>query len=182
MQAEPLAIAGVIKFSHDVWRDDRGLFLESWNERALAQQGLDVRFVQDNMSLSRQWTVRGLHYQIEQPQGKLIRVITGAVYDVIVDLRRSSPTFRRALGVRLTAERFESLWVPPGCAHGFLALADDTRVAYKVTDFWAPQHERTLLWNDPALDIPWPLPAGVAPIVSAKDAAGLHLHEAPDYP
>jgi dTDP-4-dehydrorhamnose 3,5-epimerase len=181
MQVQTLQIEGVIKFRPNVWRDDRGLFVETWNERELAKHGLDMRFVQDNMSLSRRWTLRGLHYQIEQAQGKFVRAVTGAIYDVVVDLRRSSPTFRRAIGVHLAADDYEALWVPPGCAHGFLALEDDTRVAYKVTDYWAPQFERTLLWNDPALDIPWPIPAGVAPIVSAKDAAGAPLASAPDY-
>jgi dTDP-4-dehydrorhamnose 3,5-epimerase len=181
MRASALAIDGTFKLEHDVWRDERGLFVETWNERELARCGLEVRFVQDNLSLSRQWTVRGLHYQIQQPQGKLIRVLTGRIFDVLVDLRRGSPTFRRAIGVHLAADAYEALWVPPGCAHGFLALEPDTRVSYKVTDYWAAAFERTLLWSDSALGIEWPIPPGVTPIVSAKDAAGVPLEHAPCY-
>ena len=181
MQAAKLAIEGALKLQHDVWRDERGLFLETWNERELARCGLEVRFVQDNLSVSRQWTVRGLHYQIQQPQGKLVRVLTGKIYDVIVDLRRTSPTFGRSLGISLAADEYEALWVPPGCAHGFLALEHDTRVSYKVSDYWAAPLERTLLWNDAALGIEWPIPQGITPIVSAKDAAGLPLRSAPYY-
>lgn len=181
MHAAKLDIDGALKLQHDVWRDERGLFMEAWNERELARVGLEARFVQDNLSLSRQWTVRGLHYQIQQPQGKLIRVLTGKIYDVIVDLRRHSPTFRRMIGLYLSADDYEALWVPPGCAHGFLALEHDTRVAYKVTDYWAAQFERTLLWNDPALDIEWPIPGGITPIVSKKDAAGMPLESAAHY-
>lgn len=181
MRASALAIDGVLKLEHDVWRDERGLFVETWNERALAGCGLDVRFVQDNLSLSRQWTVRGLHYQIQQPQGKLVRVLTGRIFDVVVDLRRQSPTFRRAIGVHLAAEQYDALWVPPGCAHGFLALEQDTRVSYKVTDYWAAQFERTLLWNDSSLRIEWPIPTGITPIISAKDAAGAPFESAPCY-
>lgn len=181
MRTLNLDIHGCLKIQHDVWRDDRGLFLETWNERDLARCGLEARFVQDNLSLSRQWTVRGLHYQIQQPQGKLVRVLTGKIYDVIVDLRRQSPTFRRAIGVPLSSDEYEALWVPPGCAHGFLALEHDTRVSYKVTDYWAHQFERTLLWNDISLGIRWPIPDGVAPVISPKDAAGLPLESAPYY-
>ena len=181
MRVLTLDIDGVLKFQHDVWQDERGLFLETWNGRELANNGLAADFVQDNLSISKQWTVRGLHYQIEQPQGKLIRVITGRIYDVIVDLRRRSPTFRRAIGVQICADDHESLWVPPGCAHGFLALEHDARVAYKVTDYWAPQFERTLLWSDPALGISWPIRTGIHPIVSQKDAAGTPLDNAAYY-
>lgn len=181
MRAVKLDIDGALKLQHDVWRDERGLFMEAWNERELARVGLESRFVQDNLSLSRQWTVRGLHYQIQQPQGKLIRALTGKIYDVIVDLRRHSPTFRRMIGIYLSADDYEALWVPPGCAHGFLALEHDTRVTYKVTDYWAAQFERTLLWNDPALGIEWPIPAGTTPIVSKKDAAGMPLESAAQY-
>lgn len=181
MRAVPLTLAGALKIEHQIWRDERGAFVETWNEREFAKLGLTESFVQDNMSTSRRWTVRGLHYQVEQSQGKLVRVVAGEVFDVIVDLRRSAPTFGRALGVPLSAERGESLWVPPGFAHGFLALSDDTKVAYKVTDFWAPKMERTLLWNDPALQIEWPIPSSVAPIVSAKDAVGAPLASAETY-
>jgi dTDP-4-dehydrorhamnose 3,5-epimerase len=181
MRAVKLDVDGALKLQHDVWRGERGLFLEAWNERELARIGLEARFVQDNLSVSRQWTVRGLHYQIQQPQGKLIRILTGKIYDVIVDLRRHSPTFRRAIGIYLSADDHEALWVPPGCAHGFLALEHDTRVTYKVTDYWAAQFERTLLWNDPALGIEWPVPDGITPIVSKKDATGMPLESAAHY-
>lgn len=182
MRVANLSIEDALKIQHDVWRDERGLFVETWNERDLARCcGLDVRFVQDNLSLSRQWTVRGLHYQIQQAQGKLIRVVTGRIYDVIVDLRRRSPTFRKAMGIYLSADEFESLWVPPGCAHGFLALEHDTRVSYKVTEYWAAQFERTLLWSDAALALEWPIPKGITAIVSSKDLAGTPLNSTPYY-
>lgn len=181
MRSVNLELDGALKLQHDVWRDERGLFVETWNERELAECGLDVRFVQDNLSLSRQWTVRGLHYQIQQPQGKLVRVLTGKIYDVIVDLRRHSPTFHHAIGVHLCADEYDALWVPPGCAHGFLALENDTRVTYKVTDYWAAQFERTLLWNDASLGVQWPIPNGIAPIISSKDADGMPLRSAPYY-
>lgn len=181
MRVTALGIDGALKLQQDVWRDERGLFVETWNARSLAQAGLDVTFVQDNLSISKQWTVRGLHYQITQPQGKLIRVLTGKIYDVFVDLRRSSPTFGRTVGIYLSADDYEAIWVPPGCAHGFLALQDDTRVTYKVTDYWAPGAERTLLWNDPALRIEWPLPPNTTPIISQKDASGTPLAAAATY-
>lgn len=181
MRAIELELPGAIKVEHQVWRDERGAFVETWNEREFGKLGIPATFVQDNMSTSRRWTVRGLHYQIDQAQGKLVRAVAGEIFDVIIDLRRSSPTFGRALGVTLSAERGESLWVPQGFAHGFLALSDDTKVAYKVTDFWAPSMERTLLWNDPALGIDWPLPPGATPIVSAKDALGSRLDSAETY-
>lgn len=181
MRAFALELDGVLRLERDVWRDDRGLFLETWNPQALARVGLEATFVQDNLSLSKQWTLRGLHYQIQPPQGKLISVVTGSIYDVVVDLRRRSKTFRRAIGIHLAADEYAALWVPPGYAHGFLALEPDTRVAYKVTDSWAPDFERTLLWQDPALAIQWPIPAGIAPIVSKKDAAGSPLDSAAYY-
>jgi dTDP-4-dehydrorhamnose 3,5-epimerase len=176
-----LELAGAVKIEHQIWRDERGAFVETWNEREFQKLGLPATFVQDNMSTSRCWTMRGLHYQVEQAQGKLVRVVAGEIFDVIVDLRRTSPTFGRALGVTLSAERGESLWVPKGFAHGFLALAEQTKVVYKVTDFWAPKMERTLLWNDPELKIDWPLPSRTTPIVSAKDALGASLADAETY-
>jgi dTDP-4-dehydrorhamnose 3,5-epimerase len=182
MRAVSLELPGVLKIEHRLWHDERGAFLETWNEREFHKLGLTAPFVQDNMSISKRWTVRGLHYQIQQPQGKLVRVLAGEIYDVIVDLRRSSPSFGRSLGIHLSAARAESLWVPSGFAHGFLALADHTQVAYKVTDFWAPQAERTLLWDDPQLAIRWPLPADLRPIISTKDAAGTLLAHAEAYP
>ena len=162
-----------------VFSDERGYFFESWNARALRAAGIDVEFVQDNHSRSRRGVLRGLHYQVRQPQGKLVRVVAGAVFDVAVDLRASSPTFARSVGVRLSAEDPRMLWVPPGFAHGFLVLSDFANFLYKTTDYWYPEHERTLLWNDPALGIAWPTEA--APIVAPKDAAGTMLAAAETY-
>ena len=181
MRAIPLELAGVLKFEHDTWRDERGLFVETWNRRELAKCGVEADFVQDNVSVSRQWTVRGLHYQIQQPQGKLVRVLSGEIFDAVVDLRRSSPSFGRAIGIRLSAQTYDALWIPPGFAHGFLALENDTKVTYKVTDYWAPKFERTLLWNDPKLKLDWPIPPHATPIVSAKDAVGAALDGAESY-
>jgi dTDP-4-dehydrorhamnose 3,5-epimerase len=182
MRATGLSIPGVLKIEHQLWRDERGMFTETWNERSFQDLGIGSKFVQDNLSISKRWTVRGLHYQVLQPQAKLIRVLAGEIYDVLVDLRRSSPTFGRAIGVHLTAQSGDSLWVPEGLAHGFLALAEQTQVAYKVTDFWLPKAERTLLWNDPKLGVEWPIPAGIQPIISAKDAAGTELQSAETFP
>jgi dTDP-4-dehydrorhamnose 3,5-epimerase len=182
MHATPLALPGVVLIDHKVFADPRGAFFESWNERAFAAAGIDARFVQENVSLSRRHVLRGLHYQVSQVQGKLVRVLAGKIFDVVVDLRRSSPSFGRSLHVTLDAEEPRSLWVPEGFAHGFLALADDTRVQYKVTDFWAPQAERTLAWDDPALGIEWPLPAQVVPILSDKDRRGQPLAKAETFP
>jgi dTDP-4-dehydrorhamnose 3,5-epimerase len=165
-----------------VYADMRGAFFESWNERAFAASGIEARFVQENLSISRRHVLRGLHYQVSQVQGKLVRVLAGAVFDVIVDLRRSSPSFGKSLSVTLEASAHRSLWVPQDFAHGFLALADDTQVQYKVTDFWAPEAERTLAWDDPALGIPWPLPAGTEPILSDKDRRGQTLAQAQVFP
>jgi len=176
MQITPLALPDVLLIEPRVFGDDRGFFYESWNRRALAQQGLDVDFVQDNHSRSRRGVLRGLHYQIEHAQGKLVRATAGEVLDVVVDLRRSSPDFGRHVAVTLSAENKRMLWVPPGFAHGFLVLSDVAEFLYKTTDYWYPAHERTLLWNDPALGIPWPL--DVAPTLAAKDAAGTPLARA----
>jgi dTDP-4-dehydrorhamnose 3,5-epimerase len=182
MQNTALAIADVLLIEHKVFADARGGFFESWNERDFAAAGLDARFVQENVSISKRHVLRGLHYQITHPQGKLVRVLAGKILDVVVDIRRSSATFGKSLSVELDAANPRSLWVPTGFAHGFLALADETRVQYKVTDFWAPQAERTLAWNDPALDIRWPLPAGTDPLLSDKDRRGLPLAQAETFP
>jgi dTDP-4-dehydrorhamnose 3,5-epimerase len=162
-----------------VFTDDRGSFFESWNARAFLAAGIDAQFVQDNHSRSRRGVLRGLHYQVRQPQGKLVRVVTGVVFDVVVDLRTSSPTFSRSVGVRLAAGDRRMLWVPPGFAHGFLVLSEFADFLYKTTDYWYPEHERTLLWNDPQLAIDWPLDG--APTLAAKDAAGTPLAEAEVY-
>jgi dTDP-4-dehydrorhamnose 3,5-epimerase len=182
MRVTPLALPGVLLIEHQVFEDARGAFFEGWNQRAFADAGLDVRFVQENVNVSRRWVLRGLHYQIHHTQGKLVRVLAGEIFDAVVDLRRSSPAFGRSHCVRLDAVQQQSLWVPAGFAHGFLALADNTRVQYKVTDFWSPEAERTLAWSDPALGIPWPLPAGTVPLVSEKDARGQPLTRAESFP
>jgi len=162
-----------------VFGDERGFFMESYNRQRFAELGLPTEFVQDNHSRSARGVLRGLHYQIRQPQGKLVRVVCGAVYDVVVDLRRGSPTFGRWEGVELTEENKRMLWIPPGFAHGYLVLSDSADFLYKTTDFYAPEHERCLLWNDPALGISWPLSG--EPILSAKDRAGKSLSEAEVY-
>jgi dTDP-4-dehydrorhamnose 3,5-epimerase len=163
-----------------VFGDERGFFFESWNARAFAAAGLPATFVQDNHSRSACGVLRGLHYQVEHAQGKLVRVVAGAVFDVVVDLRRSSPTFGRSVGVTLSAADRRMLWVPPGFAHGFLALSEHAEFLYKTTDYWYPEHERTLLWSDAALGIDWPLSG--APVLTAKDAAGAPLAAADVYP
>jgi dTDP-4-dehydrorhamnose 3,5-epimerase len=182
MRAVPLALPGVVLIEHQRFEDPRGAFFESWNERAFAAAGIEARFVQENVSLSGARVLRGLHYQIPHSQGKLVRVLTGAIFDVVVDLRRSSAAFGQSLSVSLDATRTQSLWVPGGYAHGFLALLDDTRVQYKVTDFWSRDSEHTLAWNDPALGIRWPLAAGATPLLSDKDRDGALLARAETFP
>jgi dTDP-4-dehydrorhamnose 3,5-epimerase len=179
MKVAPTAIPDVRLVEPRVFEDDRGFFFESWNARAFAAAGIEAPFVQDNHSRSRHGVLRGLHYQIEHAQGKLVRCVFGTVFDVAVDLRRSSPTFGRAVGVTLSADNRAMLWVPPGFAHGFVVLSDSADFLYKTTDYWYPEHERTLLWNDPALGIEWPLAA--PPLLNAKDAAGTPLARAEVY-
>jgi dTDP-4-dehydrorhamnose 3,5-epimerase len=165
-------IADVLILEPKVFEDDRGFFFESFNQRVFeAAVGGPVTFVQDNHSKSKKNVLRGLHYQVEQPQGKLVRAVSGAIYDVAVDIRPSSPTFGRWVGVELTADNKRQLWIPPGLAHGFLVLSETAEVLYKATDYYAPAHERTILWSDPTLGIAWPLEG--QPQVSGKDAAGL---------
>jgi len=163
-----------------VFGDARGFFYESYNARDFAAAtGLQVEFVQDNHSQSAKGVLRGLHYQIQHAQGKLVRVVRGEVFDVTVDLRKSSATFGQWAGVHLSADNAKQLWIPPGFAHGFLVLSESAEFLYKTTDYWHPSHERSLLWNDPALGIEWPLPAGLdAPVLAAKDAAALMLSQA----
>jgi len=165
------AILGVVILEMPIYRDDRGQFQETYNERRFLELGLPVDWKQDNLSLSRKHVVRGLHYQLIQPQGKLVRVIRGSVFDVAVDLRRSSPTFGKHVSVELSAENGLAFYIPPGFAHGFTALTDDACFAYKVTDFYEPSGDRTLLWNDPEIGIKWPVSAEDA-VVSAKDLQG----------
>lgn len=162
-----------------VFNDSRGFFFETYNEKVLAGLGIHYRFVQDNHSRSHKNVLRGLHYQIRQPQGKLVRVVCGEVFDVSVDLRRDSPTFGKWTGQILSAENKHVLWIPPGLAHGFLVLSEWAEFEYKVTDFYAPEHERTILWNDPDLGIEWPLSG--PPELSAKDAPGCAFREAEVY-
>lgn len=175
---QPTSISPVSLIKFPLFEDSRGFFLESYQAAKLAQTGITAQFVQDNHSGSKQGVLRGLHYQIHQPQGKLVRAITGEIYDVVVDLRRSSSTFGKWVGHHLSAENRLQIWVPPGFAHGFYVLSEWAEVIYKTTDYYAPQFERTLLWNDPAIGIEWPLIPDQAPILSAKDALGKPLSEA----
>lgn len=181
MDFERTAIPDVMLVRPKVFGDARGYFLESWEERQFARGGIPAKFVQDNHSHSGQHILRGLHYQIEQPQGKLVRVVTGSVFDVAVDIRRSSSTFGKWVGVVLSEANHYMLWMPPGFAHGYLVLSDSADFLYKVTDFWAPQHERAIRWDDPEIGVKWPLPAGVKPVLSAKDCTAAPLYEAEVY-
>ena len=172
MKATRLAIPEVVLIEPKVFGDARGFFFESYNQRAFNEAtGTDFQFVQDNHSRSAKGVLRGLHYQLRQPQGKLVRVVQGAVFDVAVDIRKSSPTFGQWVGVELSADNHRQLWVPPGFAHGFLVLSESAEFLYKTTDYYAPQHERCIAWNDPTLAIAWP-DMGMAPTLSAKDAVG----------
>lgn len=172
-----LGIPDLVLIKPKVFGDARGFFFESWEARKFSEAGLGMNFVQDNYSRSVKNTLRGLHYQIRQPQGKLVRVILGEVFDVAVDIRRSSPSFGKWVGTILSAGNKEQLWIPPGFAHGFLVLSEAAEFFYKCTDFYAPQHERTLHWDDPLLAIDWPL-HGESPLLSAKDMAGSYLDAA----
>ena len=174
-------IPDVLIIEPKVFGDSRGFFFESFNQRQFEQlTGFAPSFVQDNHSRSASGVLRGLHYQIHQPQGKLVRVIVGEVFDVCVDMRRSSPTFGKAVYVTLSADNHRQLWIPPGFAHGFLVTTDSADFLYKTTDYYAPEHERTLLWNDPVLDIDWPLQG--EPVLSEKDKVGVPLAQADSYP
>ena len=176
MKVSDTDLPGVQLIEPRVFGDDRGFFLETWNAAAFAAAGLDAAFVQDNHSRSSRGVLRGLHYQLVEPQGKLVRVTTGVVFDVAVDLRRSSPNFGRWTGHELSAANKAMLWIPPGFAHGFLVLSDVADFLYKCTAPYAPQHDRALRWDDPALAIRWPL--GTPPLLSAKDAAAPLLADA----
>ena len=180
MKVTPTDLPDVVLIEPRVFADDRGFFFESYNRRALAEAGLAGEFVQDNHSRSKRGVLRGLHYQIEHAQGKLVRVTSGEVFDVAVDIRRSSPMFGRWTGMVLSAENKRMLWIPPGFAHGFLVTSETAEFLYKTTDYWYPEFERTLLWNDPALGVEWPLVG--APTVHPKDAAGRPLALADVYP
>jgi dTDP-4-dehydrorhamnose 3,5-epimerase len=178
MKCLPTALADVLLIEPTVFRDERGFFLETFQARKYAEAGIPSGMVQDNYSGSVHGTLRGLHYQIQQPQGKLVSVVVGEIFDVAVDLRRSSPTFGRWVGTRLAAEDRRQLWIPPGFAHGFYVASAWAEVAYKVTDFYNPAYERTLIWNDPEVGIAWPQAADTKPLLSAKDARGSRLRDA----
>jgi dTDP-4-dehydrorhamnose 3,5-epimerase len=177
MKIETTKLPGVMLLTPTIYRDGRGAFIETFNLRRMAEAGLPTNWVQDNFSLSNKNVLRGIHYQIAQPQGKLVRVTHGAVLDVAVDLRRSSPTFGQHEAVELSGENGAMLWIPPGFGHAFLVLSEVAGFAYKVTDYYAPAGERTILWNDAELAIPWPIAAADA-IVSEKDRKGARLRDA----
>jgi dTDP-4-dehydrorhamnose 3,5-epimerase len=178
----PTALPEVILIRPRVFEDPRGFFFENWRADKFASAGIHATFLQDNHSHSKRHTLRGLHFQIQQPQGKLVRVTRGEAFDVAVDIRRSSPRFGQWVGVRLTEANRQMLWVPPGFAHGYLALSEVVDFLYKCTDVYAPQHERAIRWNDPKIGIQWPLPAGIAPLLSAPDAAAPLFADADCYP
>ena len=179
MRVESTALPDVLLIEPRVFGDARGFFFESWNRRTFADAGIDGEFVQDNHSRSIRGVVRGLHYQVEHAQGKLVRVTEGEVFDVAVDLRRSSPTFGRHVALVLSAVNRRMLYIPPGFAHGFMVTSESAEFLYKTTDYWFPEHERTLLWNDRALGIAWP--DAIAPILAPKDATGTSLAAADCY-
>lgn len=181
MQVTPTAIPDVLIIEPKVFGDDRGFFMETWTKRVFEEIGISGEFVQDNHSKSQQGVLRGLHYQIQQPQGKLVRVLRGRVYDVAVDLRKSSSTFGQWVAEELSEENKRMLWVPPGFAHGFYVMSNEAEFVYKCTDYYAPEYERSILWNDEALGIDWPLPEGGAPLLSSKDMAGQRLADADYY-
>ena len=168
-------IAGMVLIEPQVFGDDRGFFMETWHAAKFKDAGINATFVQDNHSRSTQWTLRGMHMQVRHTQGKLVRVTAGSVYDAVVDLRRASPSFGRWWGVELSDANHRMLWVPPGLAHGILVTSPSADFLYKCTDYYSPADERTLAWNEPTLGVKWPLPEGVLPELSAKDARGSSL-------
>jgi dTDP-4-dehydrorhamnose 3,5-epimerase len=172
MKFRETPINGVLLIEPQVFGDSRGFFMETWQADRFGAAGVEAPFLQDNHSRSAQWTLRGLHMQVAHTQGKLVRVASGSVYDVVVDLRRSSPSFGAWWGVEISAENHRMLWVPPGLAHGILVTSTSADFLYKCTDFYSPADERTLAWDDPVLGIKWPIPSGVSPVLSAKDARG----------
>jgi len=181
MKIEETSLPGVLVFTPAVYRDNRGLFLESYNQRAMTAAGLPDVWAQDNFSLSKKNVLRGIHYQVIQPQGKLVRVTHGAVLDVAVDLRRSASSFGKHFAVELTADNAQMLWIPHGFGHGFLVLSEEAGFAYKVTDYYSAAGERTIAWNDPELNIPWPI-ASEDLIISDKDRKGALLRDADVFP
>jgi dTDP-4-dehydrorhamnose 3,5-epimerase len=182
LKITPTAIPDVLIVESKVFGDNRGWFTESFNANDFANaSGLNVQFVQDNHSFSRQWTLRGMHYQLKHTQGKLVRVTAGSVFDVVVDLRKDSATFGQWAGAELSAENHKQLWVPPGFAHGFLVLSETAEFLYKTTDYYDPQSEACLSWCDPTVNIGWPIPLGKQALLNAKDAAGLSWAQAPKF-
>jgi dTDP-4-dehydrorhamnose 3,5-epimerase len=178
MKYTQIDIPGVVLMEPAVFGDERGYFMETWREDEFRKQVADVSFVQDNQSRSCKGTLRGLHYQIQNPQGKLVRVIAGEVFDVAIDLRKSSPFFGRWTGARLSAENRQMFWVPPGFGHGFYVLSEAAEFVYRCTDYYAPEHERCILWDDPDIGIAWPLLPGGMPLLSEKDTAGVPFKDA----
>lgn len=176
MEIIKTAIPDVLIFKPKVWGDERGYFYESFRQQWFDDAGIDATFVQDNQSSSQKNVLRGLHYQIQKPQGKLVRVIAGEVFDVAVDLRKSSPTFGQSVGVHLSDTNKLMLWIPPGFAHGFSVVSEHAELYYKCTEYYTPEYDRSLLWNDPALKIEWPL-LGAEPVLSAKDMAAKFLSD-----
>ena len=182
LQLISTAIQDVYVVEPKVFGDERGWFTESFNAQDFADAtGLNLQFVQDNHSFSRQWTLRGLHYQLEQTQGKLVRVVVGSVFDVAVDIRKDSPTYGKWVGVELSAQNHRQLWIPAGLAHGFLVLSETAEFLYKTTNYYHPKSEACLAWNDSSVGIEWPLPSGIFPNMNAKDAAGLSWDMAPKF-
>lgn len=178
MKITPLKIPDVLLLDFEVYSDERGLFMETYQSKKFSELGIPYTFVQDNHSGSRKGVLRGLHYQIRHPQGKLVRVVVGEIFDVCVDLRRRSPTFGKWVGIALAATDNMQVWIPEGFAHGFLVLSEWAEVLYKVTDFYAPEWDRTLLWNDPDVGIEWPLEQGQVPIQSERDRSGKRFMDA----
>lgn len=182
MKFEPTPLPGIIRIVPTVHEDSRGYFIETWQARDFAQGGIEAEFVQENFSHSKKGTLRGLHYQIEQPQGRLVRVVQGAVFDVSVDLRRSSPHFGKWMGEILSAENRHQLWVPPGFGHGFLVLSETAGFQYNCTDYYAPEADRSIRWDDPDIGIEWPVASDMELILSDKDQAAPFLKDADVYP
>ncbi len=182
MKYHPMRIPDVVVIEPGVFGDDRGFFMETWRAESFAQAGIPAHFVQDNHSRSRRGSLRGLHYQLQQPQGKLVRVVIGSVFDVAVDLRKGSATFGQWVGSVLSADNRLQMWIPPGFAHGFLVLSDSADFVYKCTDYYNPSSERVLAWNDPELAIEWPLGADMEVLLSKKDLAGVRLRDAECFP
>lgn len=178
----PAPIPDIIIIEPEIHEDSRGFFMETYQSELFKQAGIDHRFVQDNHSGSSQGILRGLHYQIRKPQGKLFRVISGEVFDVSVDLRRSSPTFGEWFGIRISVHNRKQLWIPAGFAHGFYVLSDWAEILYKTTDYYAPQWERTLAWDDPEIGVDWPIIKGTSPILSTKDRNGLSFGQVEKFP